>query len=138
MADGMVEWREWQEWRNGRKNGRMAEWQNGRNGYIRTIYGIHQRRYQKQRRHLLIFYIIRLNGGMAELQNGGMVIEWRNGGMARMVIEWRKWWNGGMVEWRNGGRNGGMAERMAEWSNGGNGYLHTIYGTRRQRHFNLL
>ncbi len=42
-----------------------------------------------------------------------------------MVIEWRKWWNGGMAEWRNG-RNGGMAER---WSNGGNGYIHTIYGT---------
>ena len=34
----------------------------------------------------------------------------------------------GMAEWRNGGRNGGMAERMAEWLNGGNGYLRTIYG----------
>jgi hypothetical protein len=53
----------------------------------------------------------------------------------------------GMAEWRNGGmadgRNGGMAERMAEWSNGGNGYLRTIYGTRRhrrhrRRHLNLL
>ena len=88
----------------------MAEWQNGRNGYVRTIHGIHQRRYQKRRRHLLIFYIIRLNGGMAELRNGGMVIgnrmaEWRNGN--RMA----EWWNGGMVEWRIGG--------MAEWRNGG-------------------
>jgi hypothetical protein len=27
MADGMVKWREWREWWNGRKNGRMAEWQ---------------------------------------------------------------------------------------------------------------
>ena len=47
------------------------------------------------------------NGGwngsrMAESRNGGMVIEWRNGGMA-------EWWNGGMVEWWNGG--------MAEWHN---------------------
>ena len=40
----------------------------------------------------------------------------------------------GMVEWRNGGRNGGMAERMAEWSNGGNGYISTIYGTHGHRH----
>ncbi len=56
-----------------------------------------------------------------------MIIEWRNGGMAGMVIEWRKWWNGGMAEWRNGG-NGGTAERMAEWLNGGNGYIRTIYG----------
>jgi hypothetical protein len=31
-----------------------------------------------------------------------------------MVIEWQKWWNGRMAEWRNGG-NGGTAERMAEW-----------------------
>ncbi len=38
----------------------------------------------------------------------------------------------------NGG-NGGMAERMAEWQNGRNGYIRTIYGTRRQRrHSNLL
>ncbi len=32
-----------------------------------------------------------------------------------------------MAEWRNGGRNGRMAEKMAEWSNGGNGYLRTIH-----------
>ncbi len=71
------------------------------------------------------------NGGMAngnrmaESRNGGLVIEWRNGGMA----EWRIV---GMAEWRNGNR---MAEwqngnRIAEWwkgvaesrrSNGGNG-----------------
>jgi hypothetical protein len=65
-------------------------------------------------------------------------------GMAGMA-EWQKEWQ--MAELQitittyknqNGGRNGGMAERMAEWSNGGNGYLRTIYGTRRQRHFNLL
>jgi hypothetical protein len=31
-----------------------------------------------------------------------------------------------MAEWRNGGRNGGMAERMAEWSNGGNDYIRTL------------
>ena len=115
-------------WRNGGRNGgmaeRMAEWSNGRNGYIRTIYGIHQRQHRKRRRHLLIFYIIRLNGGMAEWRNGGMVIEWRNGGMA-------EWWNGGMAEWRNGGRNGGMAERMAEWSNGGNGYIRTLVACRK-------
>ena len=30
----------------------------------------------------------------------------------------------------NGG-NGGTAERMAEWQNGRNGYIRTIYGTRR-------
>jgi hypothetical protein len=36
------DWREWREWRNGRK--RMAEWQNGINGYIRTIYGTRRRR----------------------------------------------------------------------------------------------
>ena len=85
------------------------------------------------------------NGRMAEWQewrNGGMaygMAEWLNGGM----VEWQEWRpNGGMTEWRNGGRNGRMAERMAEWLNGGNGYLRTIYGTRqhrrRQRHFNLL
>ncbi len=34
-----------------------------------------------------------------------------------------------MAKWRNGGLNGGMAERMAEWSNGRNGYICTIYGT---------
>ncbi len=70
-----------------------------------------------------------IENGMAEWQNGGMVIELRNGGMA----EWRNGgWNGGMAEWRNGGMakwwnggwNGGMGEwrnggRMAEWSNGG-------------------
>ncbi len=54
-----------------------------------------------------------------------MVIEWRNRGMAGMVIECRKWWNGGMEEWRNAG-NGGTAEK---WSNGGNGYIRNIYGT---------
>jgi hypothetical protein len=27
MADGMVELQEWREWWNGKKNGRMAEWQ---------------------------------------------------------------------------------------------------------------
>jgi hypothetical protein len=44
-----------------------------------------------------------------------------------------------MAEWRNGGRNGGMAERMAEWSNGGNGYIRTFYGThRRHRRRHLL
>jgi hypothetical protein len=37
---------------------------------------------------------------------------------------------------RNGGnggngRNGGTAERMAEWQYGRNGYIRTIYGTRR-------
>ncbi len=64
---------------------------------------------------------------MAERQKGGMVIEWRNGGMVGMIIEWRKWWNGGMAEWRNGG-NGGTAERMAEWQNSRNGYMRTIYG----------
>jgi hypothetical protein len=38
----------------------------------------------------------------------------------------------------NGG-NGGTAERMAEWQNGRNGYIRTIYGTRRRRrHSNLL
>jgi hypothetical protein len=40
-------------------------------------------------------------------------------GMAEQRQEWRP--NSGMAEWRNGGWNGGMAERMAEWSNGGNG-----------------
>ncbi len=52
-------------------------------------------------------------------------------GMAEQRQELRP--NGGMAEWQNGGWNGGMAERMAEWSNGGNGYLRTIYGTRRHR-----
>ncbi len=42
-----------------------------------------------------------------------------------------EWWNGGMAEWRNGGRNGGMAERMAEWSNGGNGYIRTLVACRK-------
>ncbi len=32
----------------------------------------------------------------------------------------------------NGG-NGRTAERMAEWQNGRNGYIRTIYGTRRHR-----
>ena len=56
---------------------------------------------------------------MQNRRNGRMGMEWRNGGMA-------EWWNGGrnggMVEWRNGGMviewqnggNGGTAERMAE------------------------
>ncbi len=53
-------------------------------------------------------------------------------GMAEQRQEWQP--NGGMAEWRNGGRNGEMAERIAEWSNGRNGYLCTIYGTHRHRH----
>ncbi len=73
---------------------------------------------------------------MQNSRNGRMGMEWRNGGMA-------EWWNGGrnggMVEWRNGGmviewQNGGndkTAERMAEWQNGRSGYIRTIYGTRR-------
>ncbi len=44
------------------------------------------------------------------------------------MAEWR---NGGMAEWRIGGRNGGMAERMAEWSNGGNGYICTLVDCRK-------
>jgi hypothetical protein len=54
MADRMVVWQT--EWSNGGNGGngrtaeRMAEWQNGRSGYIRTIYGT--RRQQRQRHHL--------------------------------------------------------------------------------------
>ena len=46
---------------------------------------------------------------MAEWRNGGMVIEWQNGGMV-------EWWNGGMAEWRNGGM-AGMAVRRKERQN---------------------
>ena len=42
-----------------------------------------------------------------------LVLEWSNGGMARMA-EWRRGIRNGI---RNGGRNG----RMAEWQNSGNG-----------------
>jgi hypothetical protein len=38
------------EWRNGGMAERMAEWSNGRNGCIRTIYGT--RRHRQHRRHL--------------------------------------------------------------------------------------
>ncbi len=37
---GMAEW--WNGKRNGGMAERMAEWSNGRNGYIRTIYGTHR------------------------------------------------------------------------------------------------
>ncbi len=51
-------------------------------------------------------------------------------GMAEQQTEWPNWMADGMVEWR-------------EWQNGRNGYIRTIYGTRRhrqhrQRHLNLL
>ncbi len=102
---------------------------------------------------------------MAEWRNGGMA-EWRNGGMPEWQIvmdngpsysskieleEWQKrraarsscavlgpcFVNRKKVQSFTNGGNGGMAERMAEWQNGRNGYIRTIYGTRRQ-HSNLL
>ncbi len=48
---GMVEWWEWQERRDGGMAERMAEWQNGRNEYIRTIYGTRQHRRHQRQRH---------------------------------------------------------------------------------------
>ena len=47
-------------------------------------------------------------------------------GNGRMV-KWRDRWGrmAGMAEWRNGGRNGGTAERMAEWQK--REWLHTYY-----------
>ncbi len=38
----------------------MAEWLNGGNGYIHTIYGAHRHRHRRQRRRRLIFYSIDL------------------------------------------------------------------------------
>ncbi len=43
-------------------------------------------------------------------------MEWRNGGMADGMAEWRNGENCGNG-CENGG-NGGMAKRMAEWQNG--------------------
>ncbi len=88
------------EWRNGR----MAEWQELRNGIWNGGMTDGMAEWQ--------------NGRMAEWQNGIMEewqewqTEWLNGGQ---MAEWREW----RMEWSNGGRmaewlNGGMA-RMAEW-----------------------
>ncbi len=41
---------------NGRMAERMAEWQNGRSGYIRTIYGTRQRQRQRRRHSNLLYY----------------------------------------------------------------------------------
>ena len=52
-----------------------------------------------------------LDDGRAEWQNCGGMTElqkWRDGGIAEMA---------GWAEWAEQ-RNGGMAERMAEWRNG--------------------
>ncbi len=104
----------------------MAEWQNGgmvewRNGTINlrkqpmNADGVCNARKQSPNSYRRT-WILSVgmeewqNGGIAEWRKGRMVIEWRNGGMAGLVKEWRKWW---MAEWRNG-RNSGTAERMAE------------------------
>ncbi len=65
LNDGMVEWQEWRpnggmaERRNGGRNGRMAErmaeWLNGGNGYLRTIYGTH-RHWHQHRHHFNLLY----------------------------------------------------------------------------------
>jgi hypothetical protein len=57
--------------------------------------------------------------------------------MAGMVIEWRKWWNCGMAEWRNGGM-AGMAVQRKEWQNGrmaemATYVLFTVHTHRRHR-----
>ena len=80
---------------------RQKEWQNSRMAEMATY----------------VLFMVHtndsMNNRMAELRNGGMVIEWWSCGMA-------EWWNGGIAEWRNGGmaewRNGGM---VIEWRNGG-------------------
>jgi hypothetical protein len=95
-----AEWRngrmaEWQEWRNGIWNGGMtdgmAEWHNGRMAEMAD--GIH-----------IDDLIVVLR------QNGRMAAKWRNGWMA----EWQEWRNG---IW-NGGMTDGMAEWQMEWQNG--------------------
>ncbi len=96
---------------------RWKEWQNSRMAEMATdvLFTVHTHR---QQRH----YIRTIYGTYTPTTTttGGMVIEWRkwwNGGMAENRIA--EWWNCGMVEWRNGG----MAElqngnRMAKWRNG--------------------
>ncbi len=99
MADGMTEWRnggwnggmvEWREWLNGENGGnggnggtaeRMAERQNGRSGYIRTIYGT--RRHNGGMACGMVEWLIGGNGRMA-----GMV------GMAGMAERQKEWQNG--------------------------------------------
>ena len=74
MAGMAAQWKEWQ-------NSRMAEMAT----YV--LFMVHTND--------------SINNRMAESRNGGMVIEW---------------WNGGMAEWRNGGM-AGMAAQRKEWLN---------------------
>jgi hypothetical protein len=84
---GMAEW--WNggmviEWRNGGNGGtaeRMAEWQNGRSGYIHTIYGT--RRHNGRTADGIVEWSIGGNGRMAEI--AGMA-ERRNGRKATYPI----------------------------------------------------
>ncbi len=92
MADGMVEWREWQEWHNGRKNGRMAEWQKWLHTYYLWYTPTTIPKTTTTLFNLLYYKIEWRHGGIAEWRNNNRMAEWRNGN--RMA----EWWNGGMVE----------------------------------------
>ncbi len=73
------------EWWNGGNGGtaeRMAEYQYGRNGYIRTIYGRHTPTTTTTTTTTTHF---NLNGGMAEWR------EWQYGGKNGRLAEWQKW-----------------------------------------------